>query len=1007
MKKIIVYILLFWGYFNSFSQTIIARQGFEFDESWGATFSKPSCASGDSVWDYRTNLAGLSASEGEWFWGVRDLDGVCGSSGFESIFLPNVNVSAYQNVIFTFDYFAVGFDNNDDLKYELFFDNISQGEIVVIDGNNSNSDNTNGWVTESVSIPSSVINVRAILSARNNNRTDRGGFDNIRLVSSPVSNGGCSTPTSLTVGSNNTENVVTGTNEGATNSGELPTPSCGNYNNGRDVWYTAQVPASGSMTVETVNSNIDPVIAIYTGTCGNLTQIDCNDEINYPESLEAKVQVSLPANTTVLIRVYAYNNQSTGNFNIVAYETTSTTNNGCTSASTLAVGNSNTENVVTGTNLGAGSSSGVATPSCGNYAGRDVWYSAQVPSSGILTVETSNAGDNIDTAIAIYTGNCGNLTEIACNDDIDYSGGNTYSRINLTNQANTTVYIRVWSYNNQTVGNFNIVAFSPECPLSTTWNGSSWSNGTPNDFTSVTINGTYNTNNNGDFESCNCTISSGATLNVNSNNYILVDNNLTVNGTLNIQHQGSLVMIQNDGTVSGSGITNVYKNSTPYNQYDYMYWSSPTSNETTGSALSGSNPNNIYRYNNINGWQNVGGSTAMTPGVGFIAEGDTNGPFPKTQTVNFNGTVNTGTITTSVNTNGFEGFDWNLIGNPYPSAIDANTFLNLNSTSINGTIYLWTHNTQISQETLGVNKYNYSKNDYASYTIGTGGVAAVSGGSVPNGFIASGQGFFVQAQNTGIVTFNNAMRVKNNNNQLFRNSKKSTKKVEKDRIWLELKNDKGAFSQILIGFLPKATDGVDALYDGKKLDTDNYVSFYSIIENKNFAIQGKKPLQEEDNVKIGFVSNININDSLKISIEKIEGQLRDYSVYLKDNLLNIIHDLKTSDYNFIMNEKGAFNERFELQFKKASSVVLSSEDELLNKEELILSIQDNNLEVRTNNGTIINDFKAYDILGRLLVNEKPSSNTFNVNISVNTGTVLLIDTILESNKRITKKFLVQ
>ena len=37
----------------------------------------------------------------------------------------------------------------------------------------------------------------------------------------------------------------------------------------------------------------------------------------------------------------------------------------------------------------------------------------------------------------------------------------------------------------------------------------------------------------------------------------------------------------------------------------------------------------------------------------------------------------------------------NLIGNPYPSALDANAFLLANQDKLEGTIYFWTHNTAI------------------------------------------------------------------------------------------------------------------------------------------------------------------------------------------------------------------------------------------------------------------------------------------------------------------------
>lgn len=1004
MKKIIVYILLFWGTLTVFSQTIIAKQSFETSgDTWGAlTLSTPACTFFGDVWDYSIFvLPNLTPSDGAQFWAISDLDGYCGGNNYESITFPNVDVSSYSNVIFSFDYTALEFDFGENLKYELFYDGVSQGEVNVVTGTNNSSDNTNGWKTETVNIPQGVTNVSLKLYAKCNDTAERAGFDNVLLLEATTDN--CFGAEELTVYDFGTSigNEVNASTINATPS-SMANTSCDSYttNENLDLFYTFTVPNNQTsvnvLTRGATGSDIN--VAVWDSCNGN--ELICqNDDSSFHQL------TGLTPGQTYILQVW-HDDFNSGTFTIALESPLSPpNNNNCIDATTLTVGNSNTENIITSTNDRATNSGITPTPNCGGYNNaRDIWFTTQVPSSGILTVETLNAGSNIDTAISIYTGNCGNLTQIACNDDINLSAGNYYSLINLSNLANTTIYIRVWSYRNETTGNFGIVAYSPECPFSTIWNGASWSNGTPNDFTSVTINGNYNTNSNGNFESCNCTINNGVTVNVAANNYILVDNDLTVNGTLNIQHEGSLVMVQDDGTVTGSGITNVNKTSTPFNKYDYMYWSSPTNNETIGSALANFTPEYIFRFDNpSSSWVNVNGGTTMSPGVGYIAEGDISGSFPKTVSVTFDGTVNTANITTPLSTSSF---GWNLIGNPYPSAINANELLNdaSNASIVNATIFLWTHNTEISIETPGSEKYNYSSNDYATYTAGSGGVAATSGGPRPNGFIASGQGFFIQANTTGNLTFKNSMRVTGNNNQLFRNSK--TKKTEKDRIWLSLNNEKGAYSEILIGYFDGATDNVDRNYDGKRLAGNSYVSFYSFINDEIFAIQGKSTIADEDIVKLGFSSNIDINDKLKISIQDIEGQLNDYNIYLQDNLLNITHDLKASDYEFTMTEKGAFNERFELKFNK-TSIVLANEQHELSKENLVIVHRDNQLIVGTKNGTIINKFKAFDILGKLIINETPSKNKFNIGIdNISAGTMLLINTELENNQKITKKILV-
>ncbi len=166
---------------NFLAQLTIVKQSFETSgDTWTPiSFSTPPCTNGADTWDYNTSLSTISPSDGAQFWGIRDLNGNCGGSGFETITLGNIDVSAYNSVTFKFDYNVIGYDNGDDFKYQLYYDNIGQGEVIVVNGSSNYS--TGGWVTEIVNIPNSVTNVKVVLYAKQNGGSDYGGFDNVFL----------------------------------------------------------------------------------------------------------------------------------------------------------------------------------------------------------------------------------------------------------------------------------------------------------------------------------------------------------------------------------------------------------------------------------------------------------------------------------------------------------------------------------------------------------------------------------------------------------------------------------------------------------------------------------------------------------------------------------------------------------------------------------------------------------------------------------------------------------
>ena len=141
-------------------------------------------------------------------------------------------------------------------------------------------------------------------------------------------------------------------------------------------------------------------------------------------------------------------------------------NDNCTGAIALTAGATCTP--VAGTNANATASTGVSAPSCGGTittGANDVWYSAVVPASGGLTVATSAAtGSNVDdTVVELFTGTCGSLTSVACNDD---AGGDGFSNVSTTGRTpGSTMYIRVMSYGTSATGAFNICVTLPAAGL--------------------------------------------------------------------------------------------------------------------------------------------------------------------------------------------------------------------------------------------------------------------------------------------------------------------------------------------------------------------------------------------------------------------------------------------------------------------------------------------------------------------------------------------------------------
>ncbi|NPA46518.1 MAG: T9SS type A sorting domain-containing protein [Chlorobi bacterium] len=106
--------------------------------------------------------------------------------------------------------------------------------------------------------------------------------------------------------------------------------------------------------------------------------------------------------------------------------------------------------------------SGVESPGCANYQGGDIWFyvtASQDIDTLIFETKRVSGSDFTDSGMAVYTGDCNNLTLVQCDDD---GGESTMSKVTVDNvAAGTTYYVRVWEYGNNSFGEVGVCAYAP------------------------------------------------------------------------------------------------------------------------------------------------------------------------------------------------------------------------------------------------------------------------------------------------------------------------------------------------------------------------------------------------------------------------------------------------------------------------------------------------------------------------------------------------------------------
>lgn len=528
-------------------------------------------------------------------------------------------------------------------------------------------------------------------------------------------------------------------------------------------------------------------------------------------------------------------------------------------------------------------------------------------------------------------------------------------------------------------------------------------------------------------------------LSVRNNAYVYVTNQvLFVTDDVNINEATSNVYLRNEAQlIQGNGITgnsglgklSVYQNGT-VNEYAYNYWCSPVGNvsandnfnrlfipnqqfyDSTGlitsnlasftSAYNGSsNPLVIsnawlFSYNpggTYNQWDYLGDTGSLASGYGFTMKG-TSGSGSN-QLYDFRGKPNNGNIQVNVVAS-----QQTLVGNPYPSALDALNFIHdpANASVITGVLYYWEQAPGASSHYL----VDY-RGGYASYTISAGGVEsfvpatfiAYNGDGTPilapnygtgvkaaKRYIPIGQGFMIEGK-AGIPVASNAI-FKNSHRTFYKqsgvdsfffrgsggkNDKSSTSSQQSNRneygaivpndfkrFRINIDFDNTYARQLLMNFHPTATDGFDYGLESPAS---------GVLNSDAYWIEGTKPY---------FIQAFNFDTSLTIPlIVKSKNQqpvnFRVFDVQNFDTQPIYIHDIQNNIYFDLRNDAysinlpaGVYSNRFEITFTQGG--VLDVENSVFRNFKVFQNNNDAELTLMNPNNLDIKSVVLFDVLGK-------------------------------------------
>ena len=521
-----------------------------------------------------------------------------------------------------------------------------------------------------------------------------------------------------------------------------------------------------------------------------------------------------------------------------------------------------------------------------------------------------------------------------------------------------------------------------------------WITGTPTSALDALFLSDYSENVN--ITANNIVVNPNVTLDIKNNKTLSVSGGIQNNGIIVIEKSANLIQ-SSSASNTGSGLYIVKQQGTAV-ATELNKWSSPVPNAKIATVFDDDNLNYIYAFDaatqtykydftgsetnsNSNSPYSFNSSTQISGadgyfdvGRGYFIAGTPNIHSFVDSDVN-NGDIYTTVYTSNVTTpSSWGGNDWNMLGNPYPSSISTEEFLDVNYNNGNGTI---------------ANAIYYWDADAQQYIV--------KNNTDNTDLIGKCQGFWVSATSNGQVLYTNSMR--SSTNQDLRSSNDHL-----EGIYIQLTAPSSLEDDIRVYIDERADDNEDNVFDALKSPNGSGFNFYSDINGVNYSFQSIDTLEvnQTKTIAVGFTAH-----ETGMYLFEVDSLLNtdNYSIFIEDLENDNLVDLKTKgNYYVQVDTTGTYNNRFLLHITRNeadttattdSTDVVNSVEQVKNRE-LDATVYQNSADELVVKFNMENDTYTtayvYDINGRMVENQKLETGSTQSSFSssnLNTGVYII------------------
>lgn len=344
------------------------------------------------------------------------------------------------------------------------------------------------------------------------------------------------------------------------------------------------------------------------------------------------------------------------------------------------------------------------------------------------------------------------------------------------------------------------------------------------------------------------------------------------------------------------------------------------------------------------------------------------------------GTINAGSQSLPVTYNGSTTNDgWNLVGNPYPSAIDWNAASGWTKTNVSGTIWI----------------YKPSTNSYGNWD----GTTATNGVSQN---ISSGQAFFVRTTGAApALSCTEAVKVNLGGSSIF-------KTTEDNTLRISLAKNSANSDETVIRFMDNKSDEFNDNDDVRKFVNAEVNISSNFGLDKYAAVNYLNTLSLKSSV-VKLSAWVNQNGTYKLKFSGVNSFPSAQHLVLKDKFLNTTTDLRSiSEYQFSITDdtKTKDDNRFEIVFTNNSTNIENSLSSS-NKTQILVypNPATDVLNIDINNANFKNsEIVVFNISGAELLKTNMANNNAQLNIETLSAGVYFVKVSNQNGFNKTVKF---